>query len=197
MVMMASLDPGLLRDLTEVRADLARHGIVIVRTVETELEPAIMALVKSSMASSPKKMSRMGESALDSFVERLRKSSEKDIEQLRDLYVRLLAKLGSEPVEEIIDELDGIEQLFRWERIAKTVEQVNEKLAEKGFGPIELAEPEILSEGFQMELEQKWPASFDRFRTLAKEGAARLARKQAEGEERLRPQKTKKPSVKG
>jgi len=197
MIMMASLDHGLLRDLTEAKADLARHGIVIVRTIETDLEPAIMSEVKSSMASSPKRMAQMEEDELDGFVEKLRKASEKKVEQLRGLYVRLLAKLGTEFLGDLVKELEGIEQLMKWERIAETVETVNEKLAEKGFGPIELAGPESISESFQVELEQKWPASFDRFKVLVREAAAQLARIEAEEEERARPQKTKKAPRKG
>lgn len=191
--MMASLDPGLLRDLTEAKADLARHGIVIVRTIETDLEPAIMSEVKSSMASSPKRMAKMGEDELDGFVEKLRKASEKNVEQLRDLYVRLLAKLGTEFPGDLVKELDGIEQLMKWERISETVEAVNERLAEKGFGSIELTGPESLSDSFQVELEQKWPASFDRFKALVREAATQLAQIEAKEEERARPQKKKAP----
>ena len=173
--MMESLDPGLMRDLTEAKADLARHGIVIVRTLETELTPAIVSGAKSSMASSPKSMSKMDEWQLDAYLEKLRKASEKSSGQLRDLYVRLLAKLGSGDLEELSKELDGIEQLIKWERIAKAVDPVNEKLTEKGFGPVELASPEDLSESLKVELEQKWPASFDRFKTLVREAVAQMA----------------------
>lgn len=194
---MASLDPGLLRDLTEAKADLARHGIVIVRTIETELEHAIMSQVKSLMASSPKRMSQLEENELDVFLEKLRKTSAKSVEQLRDLYVRLLAKLGTEFLGDLAKELDGIEQLIKWERIAKTVEPVNMKLAEKGFGQIELPGPESLSESFQMELDQKWPASFERFKVLVKDAATQLARSEAAEEGRVRTPKTKKASRKG
>jgi len=45
------LEPQLLKDLVEAKADLARHGIVIVRAVETELEPAIMTSVRDVMSS--------------------------------------------------------------------------------------------------------------------------------------------------
>ncbi|HJX04802.1 MAG TPA: hypothetical protein VJ489_03190 [Thermoplasmata archaeon] len=194
---MASLDPGLLRDLTEAKADLARHGIVIVRTIETELEPAIMSQVKALLASSPKRMSQLEEDELDAFLEKLRKTSEKSVRQLRDLYVRLLAKLGTEFLGDLAKELDGIEQLIKWERIAKTVEPVNGKLSEEGFGPIELVGADSISDSFQVELEQKWPASFERFKVLVKDAAAQLARIEATEDERARPLKTKKASRKG
>lgn len=71
--MTTTLDPGLLRDLTEAKAALARHGIVIIRTIETELEPAIMAEAKDSVASSPRKLVKLKEDELDRFMEDLRK----------------------------------------------------------------------------------------------------------------------------
>lgn len=197
MIMMATLDPGLLRDLTEAKADLAKHGVVIVRTIETDLEPAIMAQVKSLMASSPKRMAQMGEDELDGFLEKLRKTSERSARQLKDLYVRLLTKLGTEFIGDLIKELDGIEQLMKWDRIAKTVEPVNEKLAEKGFGPIELSGADSISESFQVQVEQKWPASFERFKVLVTEAAARIAKSELEEEERSAPRKTKKAAKKG
>jgi len=195
--MMATLDPGLLRDLTEAKADLAKHGVVIVRTIETDLEPAIMAQVKSLMASSPKRMAQMGEDELDGFLEKLRKTSERSARQLKDLYVRLLTKLGTEFIGDLIKELDGIEQLMKWDRIAKTVEPVNEKLAEKGFGPIELSGADSISESFQVQVEQKWPASFERFKVLVTEAAAQIAKSELEEEERSAPRKTKKAAKKG
>ena len=197
MIMMATLDPGLLRDLKDAKADLAKHGVVIVRTIETDLEPAIMAQVKSLMASSPKRMAQMGEDELDGFLEKLRKTSERSARQLKDLYVRLLTKLGTEFIGDLIKELDGIEQLMKWDRIAKTVEPVNEKLAEKGFGPIELSGADSISESFQVQVEQKWPASFERFKVLVTEAAAQIAKSELEEEERSAPRKTKKAAKKG
>jgi len=194
---MASLDPGLLRDLTEAKADLARHGIVIVRTIETDLEPAIIAQVKNLMASSPKRMAQMDEDELDSFLDKLRKTTERSAKQLKDLYIRLLSKLGTEFLGDLAKELDGIEQLIKWERIAKAVDPVNEKLAEKGFGPIELLGAESISESFQMELDQKWPASFERFKVLVQEAVSQMERNEREEEERSAPRKTKKASKKG
>lgn len=197
MIKMASLDPGLLRDLTEAKADLARHGIVIVRTIETDLEPAIIAQVKNLMASSPKRMAQMDEDELDSFLDKLRKTTERSAKQLKDLYIRLLSKLGTEFLGDLAKELDGIEQLIKWERIAKAVDPVNEKLAEKGFGPIELLGAESISESFQMELDQKWPASFERFKVLVQEAVSQMERNEREEEERSAPRKTKKASKKG
>jgi len=197
LIKMASLDPGLLRDLTEAKADLARHGIVIVRTIETDLEPAIIAQVKNLMASSPKRMAQMDEDELDSFLDKLRKTTERSAKQLKDLYIRLLSKLGTEFLGDLAKELDGIEQLIKWERIAKAVDPVNEKLAEKGFGPIELLGAESISESFQMELDQKWPASFERFKVLVQEAVSQMERNEREEEERSAPRKTKKASKKG
>lgn len=194
MIEMALLEPGLLRDLTEAKADLARHGVVILRTIETDLEPAIMSAVKSSMASSPRSMDRMDEGELDNFLERLRKTSKKSIDQLRTLYVRLLAKLGSGQPEDIAKELDGIEQLIKWSRVARVVEPVNEELVGRGFAPIELADPEDLSESFKVELEQKWPASFERFKGQIGEAVKQLAKGERADEERAAPTRTKKVS---
>ena len=197
MIKMGTLDPGLLRDLTEAKADLARHGVVIVRTIETDLQPAIMSEVKGSMASSPKSMARLDEDELDDFVEKLRKTSERSVEQLRSLYVRVLAKLGAQSLTDIVKELDGIGELIKWDRVAKTVDPVNEKLMDKGFGTIDLAGPENVSESFKVELEQKWPASFGRFKQLAREAASQLAKEEAEEEARARPPRTKRAARKG
>ena len=194
---MASLDPGLLRDLTEAKADLARHGIVIVRTIETDLEPAIVSQAKSLIASSPKRMAKMDEEELDSFLEKLRGTSERSARQLKDLYVRLLAKLGTESAEDLVKELDGIEQLVKWDRIAKAVEPVNAKLAEKGFGPIEILGADSISESFQVELEQKWPASFERLKVLVKEVVAQTASADKAEEDLSASRRTRKASKKG
>jgi len=194
---MAPLDPGLLRDLTEAKADLARHGIVIVRTIETELGPAIMAEVKGSMASSPRKLAQMEEDELDKYVDRVRKLAEKKIGELRDLYVRLLAKLGTEDLRSLVRELEGIEQLIRWERITRTLDPVNEMLAEKGFKPIELQGPESVSDGFPMELDQKWPAAFERFKTVAIQAEKHIEEDEAETRATRGAQRSKKAPRKG
>jgi hypothetical protein len=172
--MSCSLDPALLKDLTEAKAALARHGIVIIRTVETQLEPAIVAEVKDSLASSPRRLAQMKESDLDELMERVRETAMKSAEELKDLYTRLLAKLGTEYIVELVKELDGIDQLFKWDRIAKSVEPVNRLLDEKGFGPIQLSGPEDLSDGFKLELEERWNTSFVRFKLLAEQAAEQI-----------------------
>ncbi len=197
MIKMVSLDPGIMRDVNEAKADLAKHGVVIIRAIGTDLEPAIMAEVKSTMASSPGRLAKMEDEELDRLVEKLRRVSEKSVEQLTKLYVRLLTKLGGQSLVDLAKELDGIEQLMKWERIAKTVEPLNAKLSEEGFRHIELLGPEAVSESLKVELEQKWPASFDRFKALAKEAAAQLDKTEAEEEKQSRPSKAKRQSRKG
>ena len=184
-----SLEPALLRDLTEAKAALARHGIVIIRTVETELEPAMMAEVKDSLAASPRKLALMKEADLDEFMERLRRAAMKSAEELKDLYTRLLAKLGTEHLVELVKELEGIDQLFRWERVQRTVEPVNKLLEAKGFRPIVLAEPEDVSDGFKLELEERWNASFSRFKMFADQAAEEISRQ--DSEETMRPAQVK------
>lgn len=169
-----SLDPGLVRDLVEAKAALARHGIVIIRAIETELEPALMAAVKSSMASNPSLFAKMDEEELDAFVGKMRNVSMKTANELKGLYIRLLGKLGTEYVGELAKELEGIGQLFTWERVSKSVEPVNSELSEKGFRPVELKGPESLSESFELELEQKWPPAFDRFKALVTEAEKQI-----------------------
>ena len=174
-----SLDPGLLRDLVEAKAAVARHGIVIIRTIETELEPALMAEAKSSMASSPRKLAQLDEDELDKFTDSLRKAAMKSAGELKELHIRLLAKLGTEYIGDLVKELEGIGELFRWVRISKTIEPVNQKLADKGFAPIELSGPEAISESFAVELQEKWPPAFERFKALADEAAKRIAEQEA------------------
>src|SRR4030042_4060 len=89
-----SLDPVLLKDLTEAKAALARHGIVIIRGVETDLEPAIMAEIKDSMASSPKKLALLKDEDLDRYVESIREAARGSANELTDLYTRLLTEIG-------------------------------------------------------------------------------------------------------
>lgn len=167
------LDPALTRDLTQARAALAVHGIVIMRSIENELEPAIMAEVKDSLSSSPKILSGMKDEELDKMLTAFRKTAMKAARELRDLYVRLLTRLGTGPFTELVDELDGIDQLFRWERVAKAIEPVNEALDKRGFRGIELAGPEELSESFQVELE-RWRPAFARFKELAGQAAEQM-----------------------
>jgi hypothetical protein len=191
-----TLSPGLLRDITEAKAALARHGIVIIRTIETELEPAMMAEAKDSLAASPRKLAQLKDEDLDRFMEGLRKTSMKAVKELSDLYTRLLSKLGTEHIVELSKELEGIDQLFKWGRIEKSVESVNEMLSEKGFRPIDIAGPEDLSDAFKVELEEKWNSAFARFKLLAQQAAEEIGRQDAEGRTAPSSAKPKKRSGK-
>jgi hypothetical protein len=169
-----ALDSELMRDLGEAKAALARHGIVIIRAIETELEPAIMAGAKSSMASSPGRLGKMDDDELDEFSEKLRKTALRSADELMELYVRLLAKLGTESLPDLSKELEGIGQLFKWERVKTSIASVNTMLAEQGFKAVVLEGPGDLSEGFELELEQIWPSAFERFKALVDEAARKL-----------------------
>src|SRR4030067_876943 len=155
--MQSALDPGLLRDLTEAKAAVARHGIVIIRTIETGLEPAIISSAKATMASSPRNMAKMKDDELDRFTDGLRKAAMKSCSELKDTYTRLLTRLGTENMKELEEDLEGIGALFSWDRISKASEDVDKRLAEKGFSPAKLQGPSDVSENFQIELEQTWP----------------------------------------
>ena len=194
--MTTTLDPGLLRDLTEAKAALARHGIVIIRTIETELEPAIMAEAKDSVASSPRKLAKLKEDELDRFMEDLRKASMKSAKELASLYTRLLAKLGTEYLGELVKELEGIDQLFKWSRIEKAVEPVNEILVENGFRKVQLGNPEDLSDAFKVELEEKWNSAFVRFRLIAEQAVEEMKRQDASERSAPESEKRKRPSRK-
>ena len=194
--MTTTLDPGLLRDLTEAKAALARHGIVIIRTIETELEPAIMAEAKDSVASSPRKLAKLKEDELDRFMEDLRKASMKSAKELASLYTRLLAKLGMEYLGELVKELEGIDQLFKWSRIEKAVEPVNEILVENGFRKVQLGNPEDLSDAFKVELEEKWNSAFVRFRLIAEQAVEEMKRQDASERSAPESEKRKRPSRK-
>jgi hypothetical protein len=180
-----SLDPVLLKDLTEAKAALARHGIVIIRGVETDLEPAIMAEVKESMASSPKRLAQLKEHELDGYAESMRKAAMESAHELKDLYIRLLAKLGTEFIGELAKELEGIDQLFKWGRISRSVQPVNAILESKGFRPIELTGPETLSDAFKVELDERWDAAFIRFKLLAEQAAEEIKRQEEEETKRV------------
>ena len=194
--MSTTLDPGLLRDLKEAKAALARHGIVIIRTIETGLEPAIMAEAKDSIASSPGKLAKLKDVELDKLMEDLRKASLKSAKELASLYTRLLAKLGTEYLGELVKELEGIDQLFKWSRVEKAVEPVNEILAENGFREVQLGNPEDLSDAFKVELEEKWNSAFVRFKLIAEQVTDEM--KQQDVNERPAPEskKRKRPSRK-
>lgn len=194
--MSTTLDPGLLRDLTEAKAALARHGIVIIRTIETELEPAIMAEAKDSVASSPRKLAKLKEDELDRFMEDLRKASMKSAKELASLYTRLLAKLGMEYLGDLVKELEGIDQLFKWSRIEKAVEPVNEILVENGFGKVQLGNPEDLSDAFKVELEEKWNSAFVRFRLIAEQAVEEMKRQDASERSAPESERRKRPSRK-
>ncbi len=186
-----SFEPGFTRDLTQARAALAVHGIVIVRGIETDLEPAIMAAVKDSLSSSPRKLAALSEDELDKMLTGIRKTAMKSARELRDLYVRMLTRLGTESFTELVDELEGIGQLFRWERVAKAAEPVNDALEKRGFRNIELSGPGDLSEAFQIELEDRWRPAFSRFEDLA-EKAAEQIRWQEEREKSVRRKTSRK-----
>jgi len=194
--MSTTLDPGLLRDLKEAKAALARHGIVIIRTIETGLEPAIMAEAKDSIASSPGKLAKLKDVELDKLMEDLRKASLKSAKELASLYTRLLAKFGTEYLGELVKELEGIDQLFKWSRVEKAVEPVNEILAENGFREVQLGNPEDISDAFKVELEEKWNSAFVRFKLIAEQVTDEM--KQQDVNERPAPEskKRKRPSRK-
>lgn len=173
----SNLDPGLLKELTEAKGDLAKHGIVIVRTVETELEPAIMVAAKDSLEASPGKLESIKEADLDALLEELRKVAMDSTKDLAGLYVRLLGKLGTEYVGDLVKELEGIGQLFKWQRIAQAARPVDAVLVREGFQPVELMGPEDISEGFKLELEVRWPPAFQRFKVLADRAALQLGEK--------------------
>jgi hypothetical protein len=173
--MSSELSPGLERDLVAARAALARHGVVIIRTIESELEPAVMAAVRGAVASSGKNLSALDEDALDRLMDDARKAVRDSSEDLQRLYTRLLAKLGVEDVRELLPELEGMDQLFRWDRVLQVSEAVNPVLAGRGFSSVELAGPEELSDAFKVELEERWPAAFAQFRTTAEAAAKELA----------------------
>ena len=168
------LDPMLRKELGEAKAALARHGIVILRGVESELEPAIMIAVRDSLASSPAKLKWLSDEELDSFMEMTRAAAARAAKGLSVLHTHLLAKLGTEYIGDLVHELDGIDQLFRWERVAKVAEPVDALLKEKGFRPVSMSGPSDVSDAFAVELQEKWPAAFKRFKSLAEEAAKTL-----------------------
>ena len=161
------LDPLLVKDLIEAKAALARHGIVIIRSVETELEPAVVTAARDSMASSPGKLSKMKDKELDEFAHELRKGAMKSANELSKLYTRLLTVLGTDQLSDLVKELDGMNELFKWDRVARAADPVNKLLAERGFRDMSMPGPESVSENFAVELEQKWPLAFERFKGLA------------------------------
>lgn len=176
------IDPVLHKELGEAKAALARHGIVIMRGIETELEPAVMVAVRDSLASSPSKLKALSDDDLDKLMERARATVSKAARELSMLHTHLLAKLGTEYIGDLVHELDGIDQLFRWERIAKITESVDEMLREKGFRAVTLSGPGDVSEAFAVELEEKWPSALKRFKGLAEQAATVLGEREEPAE---------------
>jgi len=174
------LDPMLVKDLTEAKADLARHGIVIIRSVETELGPAIVSGARNSMASSPGRLSRMKDKELDELSNEIREEAMKSANELSKLYTRLLSVLGTDQLSDLVKELEGMNQLFKWDRVVSAVDPINKVLAEKGFRDISMSGPEIVSENFAVELGQKWPLAFERFKGLAEKAVKVLQEMESE-----------------
>ncbi len=177
--MVPNLDPGLAKELMEARGDLAKHGVVIVRTVESELGPAMMRAAKESLEDSPAKLEGMKEKDLDDLLERLRKAAIKSSKDLSKLYVQLLSKLGTEEVAELAGELEGIGQLFRWERISQAAKPLNQVLEREGFDRLEMEGLDDVSESFRLELEERWTPAFERLQGLALKAADQLRASEA------------------
>ncbi len=158
------IDPALAKDLVEAEADVARHGIVIIRTVETELVPSIMAAARDSIESSPKRLSKLSDDELDDLMRRLRKSAAKATKELSKVYTRVLAKIGNEDILELEKDLEGIGALVGWKRISEVAGPVNEILEKQGFPRIDLSGPEDVADNLAVELNEKWKGAYSRFR---------------------------------
>lgn len=201
--METALDPIIYKDLAEAKAALARHGIVIIRSIETDLEPAIMVEARNRIASSPRVLRELDEEQLDALMGDLRKKAMRSATDLRKLYTRVLAQLGTEYIGDLVKELDGISAVFTWDRVEKSVETVNARLSKAGFDPIRLQDPETISESFALELGERWPKSFETFRRLATEAAKQLetptggAEKKAPARKKSGKKSTKKAKGKG
>lgn len=191
--MKAVLDPMLYKELAESKAALARHGIVIIRSVEVDLGPAMMTEVRDSIASSPGVLSGMDEQQLDRLMEDLRKTAMKSSKDLARLYTRLLAQLGTEYIGDLAKELDGIGKLFTWDRVSKATDPVNRKLTKAGFEGVALSSAENVSEAFALELNEKWPAAFVRFRELTTKAVEELhvTPEKTQGKRKPAPKKRK------
>ncbi|MDH3365162.1 MAG: hypothetical protein OEM29_04060 [Thermoplasmata archaeon] len=196
--MQKAIDPALYRDLSESKAALARHGIVIIRSIEADLGPAMISATRDSISASPEALSGMSDEELDEFMEGLRKTAMKSAKDLRVLYIRLLAQLGTEYIGDLVKELDGIEKLFTWERVSKSVDPINKRLAKAGFRPMRLPHAEAVSASFALELNERWPTAFDRFKGLACEAAKKLegdrtkTTPKKKSKKKTTPKKTKK-----
>ena len=157
------IDPALTKALVEAEGDVARHGVVIIRTIETELVPSIMAAARISIESSPRRLSKLSDEELDALVQSLRKSATRSAKDLRKLYTRVLSKLGNEDIIELEKDLEGIGELFGWKRISESANPVNELLEEQGFPRIDLSGPEDIADNLAVELNEKWRGAFTRF----------------------------------
>jgi len=184
------MDPVTAKGLVEAEGDVARHGVVIIRTLETDLAPSIMAAARDSMESSPRRLARLTEEDLDELVQTIRKASLKSARELTKLYTRVLSRLGKKDVIELERDLEGVDQLFKWPRIAEAVGPVSTILVEHGFSPAELSGPDEVSEGLSLELEGKWRPAFARFSTAVRAAAVR-ARAEAAGTQK-QPRRAKK-----
>jgi hypothetical protein len=186
-------DPVATKDLVEAEGDVARHGIVIIRTIETELAPSIMTAARDSLESSGRKLSRLSEEELDDLVQSLRKAAVRSARELTKLYTRVLSKLGSTDPIELEKDLEGVDELFSWSRISKAIEPVNSILTERGFSALELSGPDDVSEIFKLELEEKWRPAFLRFSQAVSLAAQRARAEESEPpREARRPKKTRK-----
>jgi hypothetical protein len=164
--MTGQLDAVVRKDLAEARAAVARHGIVIVRAIEGDLVPAMMAAVRDSLSSSPERLEEMDEKELDRFVDDLRKTATKEALGFRDTLVRVLADMGGQEPRDLARTVDGSEQLFGWDRISRTGERVSEKLVKRGFQPLQFPGPGDVSESFEIELVERWPAAMRRLKDI-------------------------------
>lgn len=167
-------DPILFKDLADAKAALTRHGIVIIRSVETDLEPAMMTAARDSIASSPATLKEMDEEELDRLMESLRKAAMKSSGDLAELYTRLLSQIGTEDIVELVKELEGIRKLFTWDRMVKAADPLNRRLKKAGFDRLEMSAPSCVSESFRLELEERLPSAFSRFRDLARAAAKEI-----------------------
>lgn len=157
------VDPSLRKTLVEAEGDVARHGVVIIRTIETDLVPAIMAAARDSLESAPRKLAKLSEEDLDDLMHSVRKAAAKSTRDLTRLYTRLLSKLATEDMLDLEKDLEGVDQLFKWGRIAESVESVNAILEEHGFPRLGLDGPADVADGLSLELDDKWQPAFLRF----------------------------------
>ena len=172
-------DPATVKALVEAEGDVARHGVVIIRTIETELVPSVMAAVRDSLESSPRRLSQLKEDDLDDLVHTLRKAASKSSKELSKLYTRVLSKLGNEDLVELEKDLEGVDQLFRWQRIEKAIEPVNEILSERGFSPLALSGPEDIADSLKPQLEEKFQPSFVRFSEVVRRAVKEIRNEEA------------------